>query len=94
MEIWRPSARVKPGQAARSVQGRKEDFVYKAFLGGLEGRELQFSLGPEMREQAALGKAEPLGQRADRQPFQTNFARVGDSMVEDQCTSLGAFAHS
>ena len=86
--------RANSGQAPGSVQGGEEDFVYKAFLGSPEGRELKFRLGTEVRKQAALGQTEPGGERADRQPFQTDFARVGDGVMEDQRTGLGTFAHT
>ena len=61
--------------------------------GRLHRGDLQFLLGSEMGEEAALRHAEPLRQRAYAQSFEADLAGERHGFVQDQGPGPLAFAH-
>ena len=80
------------GSPRGSFSAGRRDEDDEALAGGIEHRQLQVLARAEMGEDAALGHAHRLRQRADRQAFQSG--RAGDAVgaVDDGLAGGGAFA--
>ena len=71
------------GKAFGRCQRRIYDFKVKDTVRLLDGGQLQFLLGAEMRVQPALGDAERFGQPADAQTFEALDGGQRHGLVED-----------
>ncbi len=71
------------GKAFGRYQRRVDHFEVKDAVGLLDGGQLQFLLGAEMRVQPALGDAERLGQPADAKTFEALDRGQRHGLVED-----------
>lgn len=83
----------KPGQAGGLGQRRCEHCLLEEALHLLERENLKIFLGAEVREEAALRKTQTGGERAYGQALETDLARESESLIEDQRSCPGSFAH-
>jgi hypothetical protein len=77
------------GPAGRSDKGGPHDFFLEDPASLLDGRQLKFLLGAEMRVQAALAHADRRGQVPDRQALQPVHGRQRGGRAQDR--GAGAF---
>jgi hypothetical protein len=80
--------------AAVDEEGGLDDNRHEAFGGAIEHLDLQRFLRAEVREEAALGQLEVVGESADGQPFESHAAGEIDGVVHDGVAGGLPFSHA
>ena len=80
--------------AARGLERRLDDDLHEPLRRVLEDGDLQALLRAEVREEAALGELELLGQLPDREPLEARLARDCGGPIQDRLPGDVALAHA